>query len=103
MIMNLKAKELLDILDTDYALITNPMNVYYCTSAQLDPHERLLAVIIDKDKKESTIVYSKLDEETNKKDGVVDHVSPHEDGEDAFQYIFDKIPEGKTVGVEGDH
>ncbi|WP_257713883.1 M24 family metallopeptidase [Nosocomiicoccus ampullae] len=101
--MNLKAKELLDILDTDYALITNPMNVFYFTGAKLDPHERLLAVVIDKDKKESTIIYPKLDEETIKKDGTVDHLSPHEDGEDAFQYIFDKIPEGKTVGVEGDH
>lgn len=101
--MNLKAKELLDILDTDYALITNPMNVFYFTGAKLDPHERLLAVVIDKDKKESTIIYPKLDEETIKKDGNVDHLSPHEDGEDAFQYIFDKIPEGKTVGVEGDH
>src|SRR5699024_2747633 len=76
---------------------------FYFTGAKLDPHERLLAVVIDKDKKESTIVYPKLDEETIKKDGVVDHLSPHEDGEDAFQYIFDKIPEGKTFGVEGDH
>lgn len=101
--MNQKAHSLIETLETDYAIITNPMNVFYFSGANLSPHERLLALIIDKENKQSTIVYPKLDEETVKRDATVDVLKPHKDGEDAFQYIFESIPEGKTIGVEGDH
>lgn len=100
--MNDKIKLLTEKMDTEVAIITDPMNVFYFTGMYSDPHERLLALIVKKDG-HTTLVYPALDDEAVRADAKVDAYLPHSDGEDAFEEVYKAMADAKTVGVEGDH
>src|SRR5699024_6076819 len=69
----------------------------------LEPHERLLLLLVDNNTLETAMVFPALDGETVKAKTDLTSYLPHDDEDDAFQYVFDTIAEGKTVAVEGEH
>lgn len=98
-----KIDELAASVEADYSIISNPLNIFYFTGVRLDPHERLLLLLIDNQSKETTMIYPALDGETVKNNTDLDHYFPHDDKEDAFSYVFKTIPSDKTIAVEGSH
>lgn len=100
--MSDKIQLLTEEMNTDIAIITDPMNVFYFTGMFSDPHERLLALIVKKDGTTS-LVYPALDDEAVKGSAKVDEFLPHRDGEDAFKEVFKVLDGATTVAVEGDH
>ena len=101
--MSKKIEALAKSLDTDYSLITDPMNIFYFTGVKLDPHERLLVLIINNKTLETSIIYPALDGETVKNNTNLNLYLPHDDKEDAFKYVFQAIPKNSTIAVEGSH
>lgn len=101
--MSKKIEVLAKTIDADYSLITDPMNIFYLTGVKLDPHERLLALIINNQTLETSIIYPLLDEGTVKSQTDLNHYLPHDDKDDAFQYVFETIPQGSSLAVEGSH
>jgi Xaa-Pro dipeptidase len=98
-----RVNRLIDSVDSDLVLITEPINVFYFTGCFIDPHERLLALIIDSAAKETTLVFPALDQEVVNQSATVDHHLPHSDGADPFKLIFEKFEGKESVAVEGSH
>lgn len=101
--MTNKIDELTRLVDADFSIISNPLNIFYFTGVRLNPHERLLLLLIDNQTKETTMIYPALDGETVKANTDLSHYLPHDDQEDAFSYVFNTIPSDKTIAVEGSH
>lgn len=98
-----RVEHLTNLVDTETVFITDPMNVFYFTGCFIEPHERLLALLVDVDTSETTLVFPALDLEiVNDTATVVNHL-PHQDGEDAFQLIFEKLNGRNSIAVEGSH
>lgn len=89
--------------ETDIVFITEPDNVFYFTGCFINPHERLLSLIVDIKTNETTLVFPALDQEIVNQSATVTHHLPHKDGDNAFELIFDAFSSVKTVAVEGSH
>lgn len=101
--MTNKVKLLAADATADYSIISDPMNVFYFTGVSLNPHERLLLLLVDNESLETTIIYPALDDETVRAKTNLTHYLPHDDKDDAFQYVFETIGDDKTIAVEGEH
>ncbi len=100
-----RVSKLASSVNVDTILLTEPVNIFYFTGCFIEPHERLLALIIDTETEETTIMYPALDQEiVNDTATVVNHL-PHRDGEDPFSLLFDQFAHGQTksIGIEGSH
>ncbi|CEA02916.1 putative peptidase [Jeotgalicoccus saudimassiliensis] len=98
-----KIEALAKSVKADYSIISDPMNIFYFSGVHLEPHERLLLLLVDNKTLDTAMIYPALDGETVKANTDLTTYLPHDDQDDAFQYVFDTIPEGKTVAVEGEH
>lgn len=96
-----KIERLTRHVDTDFILITEPMNVFYFTGVMIRPHERMLALLINVETKETGLVYPALDEGMVTGATQISKKFPISDGEDAFQPIFE-FCNGRSIGLEGD-
>lgn len=96
-----KVQEFTKTVDVDFMMITEPMNVYYFTGVLIRPHERMLALLINSKTNETALVYPALDEGMVTSATQLTHKFPFNDGDDAFQPIFE-FSKGTTIGVEGD-
>ena len=100
-----RVSKLASSVNVDTVLLTEPVNIFYFTGCFIEPHERLLALIIDTETEETTILYPALDQEiVNETATVLNHL-PHRDGEDPFSLLFDQFARGQTksIGIEGSH
>lgn len=100
-----RVSKLASSVNVDTVLLTEPVNIFYFTGCFIEPHERLLALIIDTKTEETTIMYPALDQEiVNETATVVNHL-PHRDGEDPFRLLFEQFAHGQTksIGIEGSH
>src|SRR5699024_3678975 len=100
-----RVSKLVKSVNVDTVILTDPINIFYFTGCFIDHHERLLAVIIDAESEETTMMYPVLDKEiVNDTATVVNHLA-HRDGEDPFRLLFEQIGQGqyKSIGIEGGH
>ena len=100
-----RVSKLVTGINIDTVILTDPTNIFYFTGCFIDPHERMLALIIDVESEETTMMYPALDQEiVNDTATVVNHL-PHRDGEDPFRLLFEQIGQGqdKSIGIEGGH
>lgn len=101
--MTSKIEALAKSVKADYSIISDPMNIFYFTGVHLDPHERLLLLLVDNRTLETAMIFPALDGETVKANTDLTEYLPHDDKDDAFKYVFDTIPADKTVAVESEH
>lgn len=101
--MTSKIEALAKSVKADYSIISDPMNIFYFTGVHLDPHERLLLLLVDNRTLETAMIFPALDGETVKANTDLTEYLPHDDKDDAFKYVFDTIPVDKTVAVESEH
>lgn len=100
-----RVSKLIKGVNIDTVILTDPTNIFYFTGCFIDPHERLLALIIDVESEETTMMYPALDQEiVNDTATVVNHL-PHRDGEDPFRLLFEQLGQGqgRSIGIEGNH
>ncbi|WP_411842898.1 M24 family metallopeptidase [Salinicoccus sp. HZC-1] len=100
-----RVERLTDSLDMDAVVITDPTNVFYFTGCFIEPHERLLALIIDVKTKETVLMYPALDQEIVNDSATVTNQLPHNDGEDPFELLFEHLDQAQaqSIGIEGGH
>lgn len=98
-----RIEKLSNTVDTDIVFITDPVNIFYFTGCFINPHERLLVLIVDTDTRETTLVFPALDQEVVNQSATVTHHLPHKDGDNPFSLIFDVFNSKKSVAVEGSH
>lgn len=101
--MTSKIEALAESVKADYSLISDPVNIFYFTGVHLNPHERLLLLVVDNKTLETAMVFPALDGETVRANTKLTTYLPHDDKDDAFQYVFDTIDENRTIAVEGEH
>src|SRR5699024_11592363 len=97
-----RVSKLVKSVNDDTVILTDPINIFYFTGCFIDPHERLLALIIDAESEETTMMYPALDQEiVNDTATVVNHLA-HRDGEDPFRLLFEQIGQGqdKSIGID---
>src|SRR5690625_1080499 len=100
-----RVEKLAGSLDVDAVVITDPVNVFYFTGCFIEPHERLLALLIDVKTKDTALMYPALDQEIVNSQATVTNHLPHNDGEDPFDRLFEHLDQAqaKTIGIEGAH
>lgn len=98
-----KIEALAQSVKADYSIISDPMNIFYFTGVHLDPHERLLLLLVDNKTLDTAMIFPALDGETVKANTDLTAYLPHDDQDDAFQYVFETIAADKTIAVEGEH
>lgn len=101
--MTNKIEALSKSVKADYSIISDPMNIFYFTGVRLDPHERLLLLLVNNQTLETSMIFPALDGETVKANTNLTTYLPHDDKDDAFQYVFDTIAGDQTIAVEGEH
>ena len=91
----------LDTLDVDLAIINDPKNVFYYTGFNSDPHERFMALVIDRNKQSQYLFVPSLDLEIAEGDSYVKRIVPISDEVNPYKVLKDTIGEGvKTIGLE---
>lgn len=100
-----RVSKLASNVNVDTILLTEPVNIFYFTGCFIEPHERLLALIINTETEETTLMYPALDQEIVSGTATVVNHLPHRDGEDPFGLMFDQFARGQTksIGIEGTH
>lgn len=98
-----KIEALAHSVKADYSIISDPVNIFYFTGVHLNPHERLLLLLVDNKTLDTAMIFPALDGETVRANTDLTTYLPHDDKDDAFQYVFDTIANDKTVAVEGEH
>ena len=101
--MTEKIEALRTSVKTDYSIISDPINIFYFTGVRLDPHERLLLLIVNNKTGETALIFPALDGETVRANTDLTTYLPHDDKDDAFQYVFETIGKDQTISVEGEH
>lgn len=82
-----KLQTYLDEEDIDLAMITDPTNVFYYTGFLSDPHERFLALVIEKESNQVRLFVPALDQEMAKEEANVKGIIPISDEEDPFEIL----------------
>lgn len=100
-----RVEKLAESLDVDAVVITDPANVFYFTGCFIEPHERLLALIVDVKTKDTALMYPALDQEIVNETATVLNQLPHNDGEDPFERLFEHLDQAQSeaIGIEGGH
>ncbi|AKG75045.1 Xaa-Pro dipeptidase [Salinicoccus halodurans] len=100
-----RVEKLTEALDVDAVVITDPINVFYFTGCFIEPHERLLALLIDVKTKDTALMYPALDQEIVNENATVTNQLPHNDGEDPFDRLFEHLDQfqSEDIGIEGGH
>ncbi|GAA3732873.1 Xaa-Pro peptidase family protein [Salinicoccus jeotgali] len=90
-------------VDVDMVMITDPMNVFYFTGCFIEPHERMLALLVDTKTKETALMFPALDQEVVNDTATADVHLPYNDGEEPFNQLFEHMLEAESIGIEGGH
>ncbi|GAB3056207.1 M24 family metallopeptidase [Salinicoccus sesuvii] len=98
-----RVENLTSMLDTDAVIITEPTNVFYFTGCFIEPHERMLALLIDVKTNDTVLMFPELDQEVVNDEATVDNHMPYSDGEDPFGQIFEHLLDAQSIGIEGGH
>lgn len=100
-----RVEKLTESLDMDAVVITDPVNVFYFTGCFIEPHERLLALIVDVKTKDTALMYPALDQEIVNENATVTNHLPHNDGENPFDRLFEHLDQAQAeaIGIEGGH
>ncbi|WP_127530476.1 M24 family metallopeptidase [Paenibacillus kobensis] len=85
------------------SIITDPKHVYYLSGFRSEPHERLLALIVDADGK-SKLLVPELDRAGAEADAAVDAIESHRDTDNAYKILGAMLGKNANgeVGVEKD-
>jgi|SRR5690625_5160872 len=86
-------------LKVEVALIMSPINVYYYTGFQTDPHERFFAFVIDATSGETTLFLPTLDKNAAEEQAHVDKLIPISDTDDAYKKFAEIIGSNVTSFV----
>lgn len=98
-----RVDRLAEAVNVDAVIISEPTNVFYFTGCFIEPHERLLALIVDVENKDTALMYPALDEEIVNNTATITNHLPHRDGEDPFALMFEHLTGVKSIAVEGSH
>lgn len=98
-----RVEKLTEATDLDALIITDPTNVFYFTGCFIEPHERLLALLIDVKTHDTVLMFPALDQEIVNEQATVNNHLPHNDGEDPFLLMFEQLGQVKSIGIEGGH
>src|SRR5699024_4118731 len=100
-----RVKKLAESLDVDAVVITDPVNVFYFTGCFTEPHERLLALLIDVKPRDTDVMYPALDEGNVNDQATGTKHRPHNDGEDPFDRMIEHLGrvQAGIRGIEGAH
>ena len=98
-----RVAKLAESTDLDALVITDPTNVFYFTGCFIEPHERLLALVIDVKTRDTVLMFPALDQEIVNEQATVNNHLPHNDGEDPFLMMFEQLGRVKSLGIEGGH
>ncbi|MXQ51414.1 M24 family metallopeptidase [Salinicoccus hispanicus] len=98
-----RVENLTSMLDVDAVIITEPTNVFYFTGCFIEPHERMLALLVDVKSNDTALMFPALDQEVVNDEATVDNHLPYSDGEDPFRQIFEHLMDAETIGIEGGH
>ena len=98
-----RVERLTSMLDVDMVVVTEPTNVFYFTGCYIQPHERVLALLINVKTNDTALMFPALDQEVVNDTAVVDNHLPYNDGEDAFRLIFEHAIDAESLGIEGGH
>jgi len=96
--MQITLNRIIDLMnkqDIDIVFLNNPQNIFYVSSYMSEPHERILAAILFKDKKPLLFTPS-LDEKDAKKLAVEFDVFSYLDTEQPWEMISAKLKEKKV-------
>ena len=95
-------QEKLQEKNLDAILVTNPTNVYYLTHMSCDPHERLLMVVIQKNKVSMLVPAMEYENAKRSVDKSIEIVK-YLDTEDGYMLLMNKVGKLKIVGIEKEH
>ncbi|MBP1933917.1 M24 family metallopeptidase [Ammoniphilus resinae] len=85
----------------DMAIITSPVHIYFFTGYYSDPHERFLALLLDRRAEEVTLFVPSLDLESARQASIIQEMIPVSDTENPYQLLSQKM--GRQVvklGIE---
>ncbi|WP_233275833.1 M24 family metallopeptidase [Salibacterium aidingense] len=80
-------KQKLDENNVNLSFITSPVNIYYLTGFYSEPHERLLALVIDRTSEEDSLYVPSLDFEAARENETIHSIIPISDDESPFSVI----------------
>lgn len=82
------------------AVIMSPKNVYYFTGFQGEPHERFMALVLFKDKKETILFLPTLDLQVASSVAFVEKLHPISDTEDAYGVFATELGHVTKIALE---
>lgn len=97
-----KIKEYIKKNNLEAVMVTNPTNIYYLTNMSCDPHERLLMLVVSKEK---VVILVPAMEYENAKRSISTKIEivKYLDTEDGYKLLCDKTGKFSKVGIEKEH
>ncbi|TXL66848.1 aminopeptidase P family protein [Cerasibacillus terrae] len=87
--------------NVDIALITTPANVFYYTGFQCEPHERFLALVVDRKMEKTTLFVPALDKDMAQQQSSITNIIGISDEQSPFDVLQDNVAtDVQTVGIE---
>lgn len=85
----------------DFAIVTQPKNIFYYTGFNSEPYERFMAVVIDLQKSEEYLFVPALDYEAASEHSYVKNIIPISDDENPYEKLKSVIQvNNQIVGLE---
>jgi Xaa-Pro dipeptidase len=83
------------------AYVTRPVSIAYLTGFEANPHERLMALAIGKDR--ATLIVPALERDNANRNAEQARVVAWRDGEDAYELVREALGKFARLGVEKEH
>lgn len=85
----------------DAAYVSRPVSIAYLTGVHAEPHERLMALVVSREK--ATLVVPALERENAERAKSDAHIVSWRDGEDGYGLVLRALHGSGRIGVEKDH
>ncbi|UFT98819.1 Xaa-Pro peptidase family protein [Radiobacillus kanasensis] len=87
--------------EIDLLIITSPVNIFYFTGFYSNPHERIMALVIDAERKDEYLFVPLLDFDTAKNASFIQNIVTISDSEDPYQVFASTVSkDASMIGVE---
>jgi Xaa-Pro dipeptidase len=87
--------------DLDAALVTRPVSIAYLTGVRVDPHERLMALAVERGR--ATLILPAIERENAERAKTDADIASWRDGEDPYLLVHDVLEGSVRLGVEKEH
>ncbi|MDC3425458.1 Xaa-Pro peptidase family protein [Aquibacillus sp. 3ASR75-11] len=96
-----KLKNFIEEKEVDLLMITSPVNIFYFTGFYSDPHERFMALVLERNKNQPYLFVPLLDFEAAESHSYVREILTVSDSQDPYQVLESKVGRKPTsFGVE---